>query len=455
MNRTPKSISEEYRNKVVDKNSAIKELIVILENSDRVTERLKCINMILSIGNDFENLGLSKDELFSIFESLLISDINEKIRSEAATIIFQKFNDRALPPLSWALHHDVSPYSLTKILNSLIMLVISFQKSEDSLTKSILLSEIKQIEEVEFKICLELKQEDLININQLGEILINYYIIVYLKKLYWRLKYTIEKCKITQLNFIFKGLTSLPESLKYLKSLKLLTLRYNQILNIPSWISSLRSLEILNLNVNNLDELPKEIGDLGNLKELLLWKNNLRALPNTIGSLKSLEKLNLRLNQIERVPNSVSKLSKLKELDLHDNKLTQLPINLSSLESLESLNLSWNSLKTLPKTIGNLCNLKILNLEKNEIEQIPQTITNLSSLEILNLCENKIRYLPEDIGMMNNLKILKVTRNQIETLPESIRDISSLQELHLWENKIERLPQFLTDLEYKGLKIYY
>ena len=84
--------------------------------------------------------------------------------------------------------------------------------------------EINQIEDKDFRIGFEILTEtksahEFTRI-ELTEILLNYFAIVLLKKTYWRLKYSIRDCKVIELDFIFKGLTKLPEALKYLTSLK-------------------------------------------------------------------------------------------------------------------------------------------------------------------------------------------------------------------------------------------
>ncbi|GAG77365.1 unnamed protein product, partial [marine sediment metagenome] len=56
--------------------------------------------------------------------------------------------------------------------------------------------------------------------------------------------------------------TKLPSALTHLHDLRILSLRYNQITEIPEWISSLYSLESLNLNVNNINNLPNSSGNL-------------------------------------------------------------------------------------------------------------------------------------------------------------------------------------------------
>jgi hypothetical protein len=336
--------------------------------------RLESLQLLRKIGLNFENIGGKSDFMISFFENLLISDTDEKIRNEAALILCRDYREKALNPMRWALHHEDSPLCLQTIFNSLVSIVKNLEITKEPIAKLIIVHEIKQIDDKDFKISFETlkstKEVKDFTLRELADILINYFALVYLKKIYWRLKYTIDKCKIIELDFIFKGLTKLPNAIKHLTYLKNLTLRYNQLTEIPVWIESLPALESLNLNINNIKELPKTIGSLSHLKELLLWRNELQELPNSICSLQSLKYLNLRLNQLKLLPYDLGDLINLIDLNLHDNKLTEIPESISSLKLLESLNLSWNLLTTLPSSITSLISLKSLDLESYFVRDI-------------------------------------------------------------------------------------
>ena len=446
MELTPEKIYRNYNNKTLDKISAVENLISIVENSDNINTRLESIKIL-------RDIGAKTNEVFKFLENILISDSHEKIRQLAAETIKNLFIEKALEPMKWSLQHEVSPYCLNTVYYTLISIISNIRE------ENALLDEIKKINEQEFKIGFEIlcenKPINRFTQKELADILINYFTILYLKKTYWRLKYKIEKCKIVELNFIFKGLTSIPEAIKNLSSLKSLILRYNQILSIPDWIGSLSSLETLNLNINNIKSLPKSIGSLSSLKELSLWKNELIFLPESMGSLSSLETLNLRLNQLEALPEVIGNLTFLKELNLHDNKLSVIPYSIGSLSSLEKLNLSWNELKTIPESIGSLSSLKELDLGRNELEKIPDSIGSLTSLQLLDISENKLISIPETIGSISSLEILNLSRNELIYLPESLKGLTSLKELYLGDNHFKDYPKALEILEKNNVNIYY
>ena len=129
----------------------------------------------------------------------------------------------------------------------------------------------------------------------------------------------------------------LPESIKNLKSLRVLKIENCRLWRLPESIGCLKNLEILDLgnflgmsfdffvlSGNSVDTLPKTIGNLKNLKELNLAYCDLKELPETIGNLENLQILNLRGSSLQSLPESMKKLSKLKKLDLRDRNSLSL-----------------------------------------------------------------------------------------------------------------------------------
>ena len=452
MELTPDKIYKDFLENNLDKPSATKLLISLIENSENERVRADCIK-------EMERIGAKDSQTFKFLENLLISDSNEIIRNSAAVCLRNNFLDKIFQPMKWALMHEESLSCLNTIYLTLIKILHNFVINADPLAKSILLTEVKRIRRKEFKLGFEIlcetKDINAFTKKELSDILINYFTMIFLEKSYWRLKLRVENCAIVELDFIFKGITKLPEAIKFLTQLRKLILRYNQLTQLPDWLGSLSSLEELNINVNNLNRLPMTIGMLTSLKELSLWKNELNYLPNTIGKLSSLESLNLRLNQLKVLPEKIENLTSLIELNLHDNQLTRLPESLSGFISLEKLNLSWNNIELLPDSIGFLPSLKILDLERNELESLPDSIGNLSSLEFLNLSDNKLKKIPESIVNLNSLQYLNLSRNQLDSIPESLISLKSLKELYLGENNISVKDKSFKSLENSNLKIYF
>lgn len=452
MEQTPKKIYENYKNKDLDKNTAIEHLVAIIEDSDNIKNRVESIETL-------KKIDVKDERVFQLLENLLLSDSIEKIRIAAAEVISKNYIEKALKPMKWVLKHEESPNCLNIIYNTLIIFIKQLEKLEDINLNNIIIDELKEIEQKDFKICLNeiIKEKGIDNysVKELIEILINYFTISYLERAYWRLNYKIESCRVVKLDFIFKGITYLPEGIKHLSYLKKLILRYNQIFNLPEWIGSLSSLEILNLNVNNIKELPESMGFLSNLRELYLWKNEISYLPETVTKLTSLEILNLRLNQLKNLPENIGDLSSLKELNLHDNRLTFIPQSVGGLKKLEKLNVSWNELNYISDSIGSLSSLKILDLGRNSLNSIPASIGSLHSLEVLNLSENELQNIPEEIGSLKSLQILNLSRNDLTSLPKSLGNLRSLKELYIGDNRLKQHYSLLKELEKNKVQIYY
>jgi len=456
MELAPSKILEKFRDRTIDKRSALEQLLALIENSKSFKIRLKCIKILSEIWKTNEKTVSLSENIFNVFENLLISDSNENIRAAAALFLSSNFNDKAYKPMKWALHNDDSQLVLEIILNSLVEFLRGLKNQDFKLIKPFLLQELQDVVDKDYKIKI---QKYIIVSSQKDPIfdhitiLMNYFTLTYFKKVFWRLKYEINNCRVTQLDFIFKNLTSFPEPIKNLTSLKKLIFRYNQLTNLPHWIGTLIDLEHLNLNVNNIQNLPDSFGLLSSLKELYLWKNELSNLPESFSNLSELVILNLRLNNITSLPESFGKLEKLKELNLHDNKLLTVPESISNLRSLEILNLSWNEITTLPNSIGYLSSLKNFDLERNELREVPDSISNLTSLTSLNLKDNKLKTIPETFKFLINLRYLNLSQNELQILPISLVSLAKLEELYIGGNKFIKTPECFEVLEDNGVKI--
>jgi len=162
-----------------------------------------------------------------------------------------------------------------------------------------------------------------------------------------------------------------------------------------------------------ISTLPESIGNLSSLKELYLNNNNFSTLLESISNLKSLTYLGLRNNQFTTLPELIGNLKSLKELSLSSNKFTTLPESIGSLSSLQILILCENQLSTLPESIGSLSSLKKLYLWGNKLSTLPESIEHLSSLEELYLYLNKLTTLPE--STVNYTFLQKLIGDTFET----------------------------------------
>ncbi|MHA2288554.1 MAG: hypothetical protein ACXABG_07190, partial [Promethearchaeota archaeon] len=147
---------DELDKNILDKQSGVHQLITIIENSTKLKNRLESLRILRNLNINFENFGGNKDTLMNLFENLLVSDSDEMVRNEAALILCKGYNEKALNPLRWALIHEDSPLCIETILNALIIIVENIVIRNDPITKSILIHEIKQINDKDFKIGFEM-----------------------------------------------------------------------------------------------------------------------------------------------------------------------------------------------------------------------------------------------------------------------------------------------------------
>ncbi|MFW9874904.1 MAG: hypothetical protein ACFFG0_17495 [Candidatus Thorarchaeota archaeon] len=484
---TPNAIYKDLVNKDLDKQFAIELLLTLIDNAENVETRIESIK-ILNI------IQVDDDETFKFLEHLIISDLNEEVRNQTILVLQNHYLERALEPMVWALNHERS-------LKCLISILLTIGEINTYEAKSVLTKKLRKLYKKEnHSITKDLfdkdKIEDISN-RELAEILINYYIISFLKKAFGYFKYNCnESGRITELDLSnverysssLNKLENFLESVLSLKDLKKCDLRFNHLTKIPEILNG--SIEYLDLSYNKLVYLP-DLHNFTILNSLNLKSNRLRILPETIGSLTSLEYLNLRNNMLKVLPESINFLSSLKVLDLHGNKLDTITINLSN--SIKELELGWNNFRTIPNSIrfllslerlglggnklvnlpgwigrfnllkqldiydnrlikvpeslGSLESLESLNLRNNQLKELPSSLSNLKSLKILNLSWNNFISLPEWIGSLSDLEELNLWGNYLEIIPKSIASLSSLKILDLNFNKIGELPPFLKELE--------
>jgi Leucine-rich repeat (LRR) protein len=129
---------------------------------------------------------------------------------------------------------------------------------------------------------------------------------------------------------------------------KTLVLKELNLTSLPSGIwGQLTQLETLSLRGNELSQIPDDIGNLKKLIVLSLKKNQFTEIPAVIGELESLITLYIGDNKFDeqiqlQIPNEMMRLANFKYLHLEQNRLTEIPAGIKNLENLELLDLSFN-----------------------------------------------------------------------------------------------------------------
>ncbi|XP_050289278.1 receptor-like protein 56 isoform X4 [Quercus robur] len=194
---------------------------------------------------------------------------------------------------------------------------------------------------------------------------------------------------------------SIIQSLRLLKSLKTLSLRYNNLEgSFPiEELSVFEDLEKLDLSNNELNgsltiQDFKNLSKLSKLKHLDLRGNHFdEGILRSLGALSALTSLKLDNNEMEGplYDQGNASLRSLEVLNLGGNNFNgSLPKCLCGLKRLEELDLSENSFEgTLPSCLYNLTSLQQLDLYGNQFRgNISSWIVDLTSLKYIDLNYN-------------------------------------------------------------------
>ncbi|MFW9941984.1 MAG: leucine-rich repeat domain-containing protein [Candidatus Thorarchaeota archaeon] len=477
MQLTPRAIYENFRNNNIDENKIIDALISLIENVDDIEIRDDCIEILNKL--DFKNR-----KLFKILENILISDENENLRYIAAKIIKSKFKKKALIPFLWAVQHESS-------YNCLIIMIKTLEELHDDRINTTLIKEIKKaglkIDSKALDPFLERSSIGETASHKLGEILINYTTLKFIKKKFDKLEFKIEYGFVTELDFskvdnqtiYWRDKCALQDhddilgikNLNHIKNITFFSLKWI----FSNELTFMNSLALINAIEGIKNEFAKNIlitqlNDMGfenstslrkatlkinakfeslSLSKLSTILRNLltiyfikRKHPSIKYKIKEGEivKFQLENTSLITIPEYFINFKALEILVLKRCKLYVMPEFIGALTKLKLFDLDGNNLKTIPKSISQLKSLKILNLSNNQIDNLPSTIGELISLEHLNLNSNMLKKLPRSIGYISSLKFLTVEGNNLTTIPPSIGLLKSLKSLNLNSNKLDSLP---------------
>ncbi|KAJ7987114.1 hypothetical protein DPEC_G00335400 [Dallia pectoralis] len=249
-----------------------------------------------------------------------------------------------------------------------------------------------------------------------------------------------ELGQLVELDISHNCLSHFSEDIGLLKGLKKLCISHNKIQYLPSQVGALQFLEELDVSFNDLLDFPRSFSQLKRLRTLDADHNKLNLFPPEILSLRDLEELDCSGNTFVCLPEDIMTLQSIKILWLSSLHICRLPDAFCHLQNLESLMLDGNHLTDLPCSFENLQRLKMVNLSSNDFEEFPKVILNITGLEELYLSRNKLFFVPEEIGQLRRLANLWLDNNTITYLPDSIVELERLEELVLQGNQIAILP---------------
>ena len=246
--------------------------------------------------------------------------------------------------------------------------------------------------------------------------------------------------------------------IRFPENLRVLKLRYCQLLRIPPDVFKLKKLEHLNIEENMILWLPRKIGKLRNLKTLEGdWPY--LYVSRKIAKLKKMTALELKSSFRGKMPGFVYSMTQLKRVVARNAGIESISSNIKRLVNLEYLDLRENkNLSELPEGIGKLKSLKTLGLSACSLKKLPESFSRLNNLEVLHLQHNKLEVLPEDIGSLKHLRKLNIEENKLQILPKSIVKLDNLRYIKLRENPnlklTEEQAEWLDRLEGNGAAVW-
>ncbi|MFX1390765.1 MAG: leucine-rich repeat domain-containing protein [Promethearchaeota archaeon] len=382
----PNKIYDDYRHKKISKEQALDQFISIIEDFHGYDDKSRIL-AVKFIGL----LNFKREIIFTFLENLLISDLNDQIRGEAARIIISNFADMAINPISWVLKRENNN-------NCLPIIIKTLERTSNKNLRSLLKIKTYIIYKGNIFFPSHFQPEFNLSNKNIDDIknLKNLENFTYLEKL--NLNYN----QITQI-----------QGLDKLVNLKALYLQGNRIKKIENLLN-LKSLEFVYLNNNKILEI-EGVDGLYKLKSLILFDNFLSEIKNLKG-LPKLEVLNLRNNQIKEIK-GLEKLSSLRRLDISNNNIEEIK-GLKKLTKLEFLDLSYNKINEI-KGLANLRNLKFLDLRNNNLTSL-KGLEKLKNLDHLYIGFNKITDL-KNIEKFRQEKILDIKNSEELLNPKSLR----------------------------------
>ncbi|XP_015725552.1 volume-regulated anion channel subunit LRRC8C [Coturnix japonica] len=277
-------------------------------------------------------------------------------------------------------------------------------------------------------------------------------------------------------------------ALAFLKeNLKILSVKFDDIRELPHWMYGLRNLEELYLIGSLSHDISKNITlesfrELKSLKVLYI-KSNLSKIPqsavdvsshlqklcihndgtklvmlNNLKKMVNLTQLELVHCDLERIPHAVFSLLSLQELDLKENNLKSIEeiVSFQHLRKLTILKLWYNSITYIPEHIKKLTSLERLSFSHNKIEVLPSHLFLCNKIRYLDLSYNDIRFIPPEIGVLQSLQYFSITCNKVESVPDELYFCKKLKTLKIGKNNLSVLSPkignlvFLSHLDIKG-----
>ncbi|KAM9363530.1 volume-regulated anion channel subunit LRRC8C [Symphorus nematophorus] len=238
------------------------------------------------------------------------------------------------------------------------------------------------------------------------------------------------------------------DSLRELRALRVLTLRSNLTKIPPSVVDVALQLQRLCIyNEGVKIQVFSSLKKLTNIISLELVGCELERIPSAVFSLNNLQELDLKENKLTTVEEilSLQHCQRLVTLRLWHNKITYIPDHISKLHSLEMLDVSWNKLRKLPSRLFYCTKLRHLDISHNQLTTLPPEVGILQGLQFFSADFNSLETLPEELFSCKRLKTLALGNNCLSSLSSRVSNLAQLVRLELKGNRLESLPVEIGD----------
>ena len=273
-----------------------------------------------------------------------------------------------------------------------------------------------------------------------------------------------------------RDLSSLPDSLAQLTSLRKLNLAGCNLSRYPEVVSKLTALQELNLSWNEeLTSVSSSVVQLRNLRTLDITGCGIKEYPEVffdmpwltcvhfklysgklqelfalpISELKNTKTLDLSGGNLPILPNFLFKLTSLEELNLSGIKVYDDDVlsPLIELRALQKVTLKGSSLPRFPDVLCRLTTLRELDVNKNyKVKELPNALAQLVNLQVLDVSFCGLDSFPEVVCRLQALQKLKINGNLIKSVPTSVEKLQNLQTLHLGNCGLSTFPDIICTL---------
>lgn len=255
-----------------------------------------------------------------------------------------------------------------------------------------------------------------------------------------------------------KSFRALPSTLASFVNLKVLSIRDEDVQELPPALCTAPNLAELDLSCDRLTALPESFTEMTSLRKLALGRNAFTEFPRQLCRLPYLQSLSMSTDKLADLPSEIGQMTALRVLKLDGpiyppSQLATFPVELYQLENLETLCLSGNVISTLPDDLSRLAALRELDLMSNRLKHFPKSLTQLARLETLYLWGNQLEEIPEDVELLTNLRVLQVAQNSLRRLPVTLARMESLECLFIHDNPFSEhasIRALLNSKKYRG-----